>query len=110
MTGRKWWYYQEGIFLISMLAVLAMVILWSFGLYKQGIARVSHNNGPSCDMSFIVITLVWLLILYMLLFCGWQVGLVRRRLAGKPVTAWGVVVFIGSLVPFFYLGYRMLST
>ena len=59
-------------------------------------------------MNTVILIVPLVLILYALPFLGWQVSLVRRRVAGKPVTAWGVVAFLGSLLPIIYLGYRTL--
>ncbi|MBO3269265.1 hypothetical protein F1C16_04715 [Hymenobacter sp. NBH84] len=56
-------------------------------------------------MALLIPFMMLLLVLWVLPFCGWLVALVRRRLAGKPLTAWGVVAFWGSLLPIIYLGY-----
>ncbi|MBC6609341.1 hypothetical protein H8B15_00290 [Hymenobacter sp. BT507] len=59
-------------------------------------------------MNVLLLLVMLLLVLYVLPFLSWQVSLVRRRLVGKPLTAWGVVAFFGSVLPIIYLGYKAL--
>lgn len=109
MIRQSWWRYQEGIFLLGTSVALMTAMLWLCVLYSRGLASASRSSEPRCDMSFVMVMVALLLILCALPFLGWQVALVRRRVAGKPITVWGVVAFLGGLLPIFYLGYIVLA-
>lgn len=107
MPGQLWWRYQEGIFLIGTLVISSMAVEYCRWPYQQTMP-VQHPM-PACSMNVTILLVMLVLVLYTLPFVGWQILLVRRRLAGKPITAWGVVAFLGNLLPIFCLGYIALT-
>lgn len=98
----SWWQYFEGRLLLVQALILGGFLLLAAWVYYVGF--YSHVHSPDqlnrCITGEAAALLGNLMMAgYSGLCCLWQLALVIRRRRGKPSSVWGLVVFIGALLP-----------